>query len=262
MGRRLRLAALPSIADRIAAVQALPPRDRLQALRGLPECERQAVWNGLRVEDRLAVVKALAAPPEACGGDLPVAPGRGRLIAFEAKRMEVTTAGNLREVSDGWAARVTDVFDVMEARRPKAARRSGPLFTASQVATARDYRALDERLNASGVRGMSLETMRSGSGGGVDGFLAAVMDDAARLRAMRRRIGDGVALSVRRVRPSRRGGDSRIGIRDRYLVDMVCLRQCTIVEVLRGCGWSEDANNRKALVAALGAALDRVGKIG
>ena len=259
-GRARSLSAIDSLEERIAAVRALPPRDRLRALRCLGPMDRQAVWDGLMPEDRLAVVKALAMPPEQCGDQLPVAPARGRLIPFEAKRMERTTAGGLREVSDGWAARVGDVFDLMEARRPKAQRRAGALFTPSQVAVARDYRALVERLDASGMRGMSLETMRSGSGCGADGFLAAVLDDAARLRAMQRRIGDGVAIEVRRVRPSARGGDSRRGIRDRYLVDAVCLKQLTIVQVLEACGWGDSANNRRALVLALGAALDRMGK--
>jgi hypothetical protein len=261
MNVRVRLSALPSLADRVAAVQALPARDRLRALRCLDPVARQAVWDNLRPEDRVAVVKAMAAPPEQCGGELPVAPARGRLLAFEAKRMEVTTAGNMREVSDGWAARVSDVFDLMEARRPKAQRRGGALFTASQVDVARDYRALVERVDASGLRGMSLETMRSGSGGGADGFIAAVLDDIARLRAMQRRIGDGVAMEVRRIRPSARGGDSRRGIRDRYLVDAVCLRQWTIVQVLESCGWSTGPSNRRALVAALAGALERMGRI-
>jgi hypothetical protein len=257
----VRLSRLPDLSAQVAAVVAMPARDRLRALRGLDTCARQAVWNGLPPEDRLAVVKAVAAPPEVCGDQMPVAPGRGPLIAFEAKRMEVTTAGNLREVSDGWAARVGDVFDLMESRRPKAQRRAGPLFHPSLVEVARDYRALVEKLAASGMRGMSLETMRSGAGGGTDGFLAAVMDDAARLRAMRRRIGAGVAIEVRRVRPSARGGDSRRGIRDRYLVDEVCLRQRSIVQVLAACGWSHSPSNCKALALALAAALERMGRI-
>lgn len=256
------LLRLATLAERIACVQSLPAGERLRALRRLDEAERLAVWNGLRPEDRLEVVKAMAAPPEQCGEQMQVAPARGRLIAFEAKRMERTTAGNLREVSDGWAARVGDVFDLMEARRPKAQRRSGPLFTPDQVEMARDYRTLVERLDASGMRGMSLETMRSGAGCGADGFLAAVMDDAARLRAMQRRIGDGVAIEVRRVRPSARGGDSRRGIRNRYLVDAVCLKQWTIAQVLAACGWGDSLSNRRALVLALGAALDRMGRIG
>lgn len=257
----VRLSRLPDLSAQVAAVLALPARDRLRALRGLDAAARQAVWDALPEGERLAVVKAMAAPPDECGDQMPVAPARGRLIAFEAKRMERTTAGNLREVSDGWAARVGDVFDLMEARRPKAQRREGALFTASQIEVARDYRALVERLDASGMRGMSLETMRSGAGGGADGFIAAVLDDAARLRAMQRRIGDGAAMAVRRIRPSARGADSRFAIRDRYLVDAVCLKQLSIVQVLGACGWSTGPCNRRALVQALGAALERMGKI-
>ncbi|MDG3040452.1 hypothetical protein [Roseicyclus marinus] len=264
--RRLpRLIEVPSVADQVDVLRAYAPRDRLRALRCLDADARQAVWNGLTPAERAEVIRAVSSPPPQCGDAIPVAPARAPLAAFMPKRIEPTAAGGFREVDDGWhglhAARVTDVFDVMEARRPKRARREGPLFTPSQVEVARDYRNLTERMEASGMRGMSLETMGGGKGGGVDAFIAAVLDDASRLRAMHRRIGDGVALAVRRIRPSQRGGDSRFGIRDRYLVDRVCLAQMTIIEVLESCGWAENLNNRRALVIALAGALDRMGKL-
>lgn len=54
------------------------------------------------------------------------------------------------------------------------------------------------------------------------------------MRWMRNRIGHGVAMPVRRVRPSDRGADQHGPIMDRVLVDMVCLSVKSLNEVLRG----------------------------
>jgi hypothetical protein len=75
------------------------------------------------------------------------------------------------------------------------------------------------------------------------------------LRVLQRRIGDGLAKEVRRVRP---GGRKRVAIRDRDLVDRVCLGGQTMSDVLEGCGWGDNQNTREALRASLCKALDRM----
>ena len=86
---------------------------------------------------------------------------------------------------------------------------------------------------------------------------ASLAIDAA-LDKMHRQIGTGVAMSVRRVRPSQRGEGRAKNIPNRALVDAVCLGQQTLGAVLKEWGWCNDGHHRKALRAALVAALDRM----
>jgi len=223
------------------------------------EVRRQAEARGV------AQILARATPPEVCGPDIPVSPARGGMRAF----MPFEQVGNAR-IATGYRARGEDrprqavarldVWDRMEAvAREVHARVEGapafvPPFTPAQVAMARAYRDLVERYDASGMRCSSVEA-RTG-GGGERGVSEAVAADGARLAQLHRRIGDGVSVAVRRVRPSDRG--ARLAIKCRVLVDAVALGDRTLSQVLRAHGWAVKGAHREALRWALGAVLDRM----
>lgn len=238
--------------------------------------------------ERIAAIKARAQPPASVGPEIIAAPARGPMQVFVPREMVVTDAGNLVSRRAGYlgrdGARVADAFDLMTMNALKAhpkviaaARRDYdervapmpqksapafvepafvPPFTHGQVAAARDYAALTERCNASGMSCASLEAVGRGSGGG--DREAAIFRDFTRLRSLHRRIGDGLAKEVRRHRPSATGG-KRSAIRVRTLVDMVCLGNMTLDEVLRRHGWTSKNGMIVAdLRAALCKALDRM----
>lgn len=149
--------------------------------------------------------------------------------------------------------RVTDVWDRMTDQGARAG--GGVPFTRAQVAVARDYAALTERVASGGIK---LSSMGASCGGGAArDFMDAFAADCEALRRLHRRIGGGVSLSVRRVRPSERG--SRWNIRDRALVDMVCLGGRTLTQVLEAHGWSVYAGSLRAARVALCGALERMG---
>lgn len=239
--------------------------------------------------ERIATIKARAQPPASVGPEIIAAPARGPMQVFVPREMVVTEAGNLVARRAGYlgrdGARVADAFDLMTmnalkahpkviaaARRDydervKAAPKGKPVkpfvepsfvppFTHGQVAAGRDYAALTERCEAAGMSSASLGAVGRGSGGG--DREAAIFRDFARLRALHQRIGGGLAKEVRRHRPSSTGG-ARSAIRVRTLVDMVCLGDMTLDEVLRRHGWtSKNEVVRGDLRAALCAALDRM----
>ena len=98
---------------------------------------------------------------------------------------------------------------------------------------------------------------RGGGSGGNGGREEAIFSDLQRLRALHRRIGDGLAKEVRSLRPSATGGKRR-AITVRRLVDMVCLADATISDVLEAHGWAKKGPAPKALRDTLGATLDRM----
>ena len=219
----------------------------------------------------LCSVKLRAIPPPACGPDMAPAPARGAMRIVTPRRIE----GNA-SVRDGYLGRsrmeVADVFDQMVQRawdRHEAdcarARKAGvaddklpqfaPPFTAGQVSIARHYRALVEQHDAGGMKCASLEG-RAGGGGQGGGFMDAFLDEGAEIDRLRHRIGNGMAMSLRRVRPSERG--KRQPITARALVDGVCLAGKTVTEVLAAHGWNNDGRNRKVARGALAACLDRM----
>mgnify|MGYP001627890749 CR=1 FL=1 len=124
---------------------------------------------------------------------------------------------------------ISDGFEKMEAAARKI------LFTPSQRAIGREYGALFQKLDAAGVRCSSVEALRQNSGGHGGEYIDALLQDRARLEGWQRRIGSGVALEVRRQRPSSRNKRGLIGCR--RLVDMVCVGEMTLAEVLEKCGW-------------------------
>lgn len=197
---------------------------------------------------RIAAVKAGgAAGPDVGPYVVGCAPARGPVVEHTETRIVSNADGTQRVEGANHLGR-------RGLRRADAFDRMAGKLTEGQIAMGRDYRALVERYAASGVRGMSLETIRAGQGGGGD-FMEAVLQDRARLELLHRRIGAGVALEIRRIRP----GSRRRAIPDRRLVDAVCLEDRTISEVLAAHGWDvhkQDSHN--ALVAALAGALDRM----
>jgi hypothetical protein len=214
-------------------------------------------------DDAVAVLRRAHELPAAHGA-VAFAPARGAL------RLEtdwtVQRGGTRTQSGSHWVR--SDVFDVMDqsARRAHARAVAGqevaapfvPPFSWQQVDVARRYAALFESHSAGGVRCASLEAGRGGSGGG--SFIDAYIAEGDRLASFWSAIGAGVAMSVRRLRPSQRG-DGRVTaglIRDRTVVDCVCLHGLTLSDVLLRHGWSAKGAHRNALRGALCGALDRM----
>lgn len=206
---------------------------------------------------RLAALKAQWTPPDAMAA-APIAPAAGAKVLVP--EFEIALGGIRRRVSAHW--RAADVFDQMEqdARRAHERSRDEAPFVApwswGQLHMARFYRTLTERHSAGGMRCASLEAGRGGGGGG--DFITNFISEGKTLDGLHAAIGPGVAMAVRRIRPSTRGSRTAGVILDRVLVDSVCLGQMTLGAVLRAAGWSPDGHHRKALRVALAAALDRM----
>ncbi|WP_225030472.1 hypothetical protein, partial [Xinfangfangia pollutisoli] len=200
---------------------------------------------------RIAGRLAAATPPEALAA-APVAPARGplRLIPNFAS----TARGGLYR--DGSArGQMLDALSVMCRQAWERHQKTDPEapfvppFTPGQIAMACRYQALVERHAAAGIKGASAETRAMRGGGGGD-FLAALLTERQEIDRIQRRIGDGTALAVRRIRPSARGAGAR-PIGDRALVDAVCLAGEDLSAVLRRFGWSVNGRHHDALRGAL-----------
>lgn len=231
-----------------------------EALRAVPMADRAEAFEALPEDARISIVRSAGAVPLACGLEAPVAPARGpaRMVEF----MAAYPKGNTTEVKPaGHAGRKTVVMlDAIEIMRAQVRRRGGTFaLTDEQVGMARLYHTLVQNLEAGAVRCVSLEG-QTGGGGSREGFTDHRLDLHRRVDGLRARIGSGVAMEVRRVRPSARGDDGmkRANIPDRALVDLVCLSGLTISEVLARYGWSVYGATVKAATKALGAALDRM----
>ena len=223
--------------------------------------------NDLDAErQRLAAIVAAATAPDECGPDIIPAPARrARGACVVIPHVSMVPSGLDQRGLQKWDAapsgyghrasiRQADVFDRM-LRAARVARRPAPL-TPGQIAVARLYRDLVERHDAGGIRCSDLDRA-SGSGAGGD-FMDAYLAEGREIEAIRRRIGGGASLAIRRIRPSARGGAARRAILDRALVDMVCLGDCTLSEVLRAHGWAKSTSNLDAAREALSGALDRM----
>ncbi|TJZ86146.1 hypothetical protein [Paracoccus hibiscisoli] len=217
--------------------------------------------------DRLAAILARATPAEGCGPAIPVAPARGpsKAVTPNVVMPDPKTNSGYKVEATGWrgfrAAKAIDVFDVLEqreiARATKAKRPPALPFTRAQVDIARRYRDLVEHHAAGGMKCASLETR--GGGGGTGGeFIDAYISVGREIRTLQDRIGTGAAMVVRRVRPSARGVVTASIIRDRDLVDAVCLEGKSFVQVLESHGWSDTGRNTSLVQDALGKCLDRM----
>lgn len=206
-------------------------------------------------EERLQFMLDAARAPESCGPEIPVAPARGRILAFAPQAVRPTATGY--EVQhDGFrgrdAARAVDVFDVM---LQQVARRGGEApFTPGQIEAGRTYAMLVERHSSVGLRCISVESQRgSGSAGGA--FMDAVLAEGEVIRRMQAAIGPGMALEVQRETGARRD------IPIRRLVDMVCIEGRSVSAVLKWSGWSVKGTTRELAYQALASALDRMAEV-
>jgi len=218
--------------------------------------------------ERMVDIIARATPVEGCGPAIPVAPARGPQ-AVETPHVVMPDPGSksgYKVERTGWrgfkSVRAMDVFDDIErraaARKDKDGNPCKSPFSKGQVNVARRYRDLVERHDAGGMRCASLEARRGSGPSGGGEFIDAFIAEGDAIAWMRRRIGTGVAMAVRRVRPSTRGVEGARPIPDRVLVDAICLHGKAFDAVLRAHGWTNTGRNISALVAALSACLDRM----
>lgn len=228
------------------------PLSQIDAAFGRMERRQEA----RRGEDkRLAAVIAAGLAPKECGPEVvPIAPARGRVVTFRDPKTYLNADGDVETVDHGAhgrsAMRRGDVFDLMIDQAAKRKKVLG--LSSTQIQMGRDYRDMVERHISAGVRCSSIEGMPSG-GGGASGFMDAVLDQGKQIDLWRRRVGEGFAMDVRRVRPSKRG--VRCAIKARVLVDMVCLEELTIIDILKSHGWAGGENVAK-LTIALARCLD------
>lgn len=127
-------------------------------------------------------------------------------------------------------------------------------FTPSQIAVSEDYRRLVERYEAGLCKGSQLEQGRAGTGGSglaIDTYI----QESRWLAELRRRIGDGVTMQVRRHLDR---DNARRAIPCLVLVDMVLVHGKTLSDVLSTHGWQAKGETRKILRLELCAALDRM----
>lgn len=206
---------------------------------------------------RLAEILDLAAPPEEMAA-APVAPARGpmRLVP----NWVVSSGGTRLRDGAHWEEACALSQMIERARRRHEARGDGSEFVApftpGQVSIAATYRVLTERHAAGGVRCSSLEALRAAQVGSGGEFIDAYIEVGRKLAVLHRRIGPGLAMQLRRIRPSSRG--SRVSIANRRLVDMVCLGGMSIDDVLGAHGWNVDGTTRRGARDALAAVLDRM----
>lgn len=210
------------------------------------------------IKARLDAVKTAAAIPEVCGPEIKPAPARGGFVLVRNLELLPVGTDKVEAVHRGYggreAIRRADAFDAMLAA---AARRKQPApLTPGQIAIGRRYHDLVELLSADGTKLSSLHA----SAGGPDGrdWMDRRLELSAELEGMRKRIGAGIAMSVRRVRPSARGARPARIITDLALVDAICLKGRSLAEVMIFHGWSVKGQHREALSGALSAALDRM----
>lgn len=219
---------------------------------------RRLAEEAVRIE---AVRDGGRVPEAASGGAIRDAPARGPVALHVEMELVPQADGSyrqqLRNHQGRTGLRVADAFDKMRAKAaPRGAAAAADLFTPGQVAMGRRYRALVERHDAGGMKCSSLDGRVSGGGAASLDMMDRMLMDRRELDILLRRIGPGVALSVRRVRPSKRGARLTIPVRD--LVDRVCLRDQTVSDVLRAYGWSVKGQTVDQVRAALRDALDRM----
>jgi hypothetical protein len=205
---------------------------------------------------RCEAMMAKAAPPVEMQA-ASVAPARGAMML---QPNFVVMPGGMRR-RDGAHWRAAGPLDVMveQARQRHEAKGkddedfSAP-FTPSQIAVSEDYRALVERYEAGLCKTSKLEAGRAGSG--TSGLaIDTYIQEARWLDELRRRIGDGVTMQVRRHLDR---DNARRAIPVRELVDMVLVQGKTLSDVLRAHGWAKTTVHLRMIRGELCAALDRM----
>jgi hypothetical protein len=211
----------------------------------------------IRVADshaRVEAIKGLATPPAAMQA-APIAPARGPQQLVPSFTV---IGGGMRRIDGAhWRALSPLATAVAQARLRHETRTPDspfvPPYSPAQVAMAELYAALVEWRDGSAVKCASLEPGREGGGSGH--FIDSFMDRGRQLAELQVRIGDGVAMDVRRHMDR---GNSRSRITVRAAVDMACLAGVDLTNVLRRFGWSEKGEHRRQLHDAIRGALDRM----
>lgn len=202
-----------------------------------------------------AMLAKASPPPEMLAAS--VAPARGSMML---QPNFVVLPGGTRK-RDGAHWREAGPLSVMVAQakmRHDAKGRDDDAFAApftpSQIAVSEDYRTLVERYEAGLSKGSSFEAGRSGSGGAglaIDTYI----QEGRWLDDLRRRIGSGVTMQVRRHMDR---DNARRAIPVRVLVDMVLVQGKTLSDVLRAHGWAKTTVHLRMVRGELCAALDRM----
>lgn len=243
-------------ASAIDGFAALPCADQDRMLR---QVARARAFDALPEADRLDLVRQAGLPPEACGPELPVSPAAGGYRVFDVLQAYPDGEDGTVLRPGGFQGRKTaaraDAFDRMRAQAER--RRAVAPFTAEQVHAGRRYAALAQYVDGGAMKGSW--PSGGGHGGSQEGFTDHRLMLSRDLERIRKRIGPGVVLSIRRIRPSARAsGAARRPITDRALVDQVCLNEMTISEALAAHGWSVKSDHIGAAMRALAQALDRM----
>lgn len=206
-------------------------------------------------EKRVQAMLDTATPPPGMRA-APVAPARGPQQMVPSFTV---TAGGMRRIEGAhWrglsplAAAVAQARMRHEARNPDAP--FVPPFNPGQIAVAEDYAALVEWREGSAMKCSSLEAGREG-GGGSGLYIDTFLDRGRWLAELHRRIGDGVAMSVRRHMDR---GNGRSTITVRAALDMLVLGGQDLSVILRRFGWAEKGSHRRDLRDAICEALDRM----
>lgn len=215
-----------------------------------------------RISARLQVVKDRAQIPAECGPDIAPAPARGGFVLERIKHLEGVTRDDYVETAAGCVRRSpirrADAFDAMIAAASRA-KREWPL-TPSQIAVGRRYHDLVELLSADGTKLSQLQA--SFGGNGRTDWMDQRMVYSDELERMRRRLGIGPVIVLRRIRPSQRkralapGEAAPIMFTRRDLIDAICVKGLSIKQVLKTFDWQDNGRNCKATLAALAEALD------
>jgi hypothetical protein len=240
---------------------------------GFPVVDRTPAPSIRASDAAVAAVKAASQVPSICGPDIPAAPARGAFRVFAPNSVRIGSAGQPVVERGGYQApgeaaprmameMLDPVSEVNAAARERYAsvaddRPFRAPFTPGQVAIARHYAGLVEKQAAGGMKGIDLQG-RSGASGGTGSLVDAQIRVSDELHHLRQRIGSGVAMSVRRVRPSKRGSPGASPIHDRRLVDMFCIEGKTFSDILRAHGWSVSGARVADLRHALSEALFRM----
>lgn len=203
---------------------------------------------------RVAEIKASACPPDAMRA-APVAPARGAQqlvpnVAVVGGGMRRVEGAHWRAVSP-LAAAVAMAWQRHQARNPDAV--FVPPYDPGQIAVAEDYAALVEWREGSALKCASLEAGRGGGGAGL--FIDTYIDRGVWLAELRARIGDGVAMSVRRHMDR---GNARRQITVRAAVDMAVLAGVPVKAILHRFGWVGNMREMRELRTAICGALDRM----
>lgn len=234
-------------------------RNRIEALTGCAPSNGISPLKGqIKRQGEAARVRAMlvdAAPPPAMSA-APVAPARG---PQQLVPTFTVTGGGMRRVDGAhWQGLSPLAAAVAQARLRHEGRGTDapfvPPFNPAQVAVAEDYAALVEWREGSPLRCASLEGGRSG-GGGAGLFIDTYIDQGQWLAELRRRIGDGVAMDVRRHMDR---GNTRRTIRVRVALDLLVLDGVAVKAILRRFGWVANMRECRDLRLAICGALDRM----